>query len=86
MIIVAPQSEEDFEEERTAKIVCGHSEYSITDLQTNQVDGGTFLAIGMNFHKDNRLEWQIMPEDRSIFIVSSGSKGSDTECNFKYRS
>jgi hypothetical protein len=86
MIIVPPQSEEEFEEEQTEKIVCDQIEYSIIDLQTDQVNGGKFTAVGMNFHKENRLDWRIMPEDRVIFIVSSGSKGSDTECNFEYRS
>ena len=86
MIIVSPQSEEEFEEEQTEKIVSGHIEYPIIDLQTDQVNGGKFTAVGMNFHKENRLEWQIMPEDRMIFIVNSGSKGTDTECNFVYRS
>jgi hypothetical protein len=85
MIIVPPQSEDEFEEDQAEKIVCRYIEYPIIDLETDKVNGGKFTAIGMNFHKENRLGWRIMPENRKIFITFSGSKGDNTECSFEYR-
>ena len=85
MIIVPPQSDEEFQEDQSEKIVFGHIEYPISDLVTDQITGGKFTATGMNLLTENQLDWRIMPEDRNIFITWSGSKGFDTDCCFEYR-